>query len=108
MTLMSSDRDEVITNAAVVGGSDDHVSTKLRCTKPAGDDGGWAVWDTWGVSENTYGGRQVRLLLEGLFAGNFDMSMADNIIEHQAALKRAVKSAHERQQHAVLLSRPTE
>lgn len=105
MTLMS-DGTHVVTNHAMIGDGEEHTTTTLRKTNPVGDKGGWAVWDTFGLSEQTYKGAELKLLLEGLLADGFDLDSCENIVDHQSDLVKAKKSAHKRKQHACLFMFP--
>ena len=112
MTLFS-DESHVISNAAIVGGGEEHTTTKLRATKVPDDAGGMAIWDTWGVSHGAGGGQaetyksnELEMLLRGLLANNWDMSSCERIIDFQPELRKAVASAPQRRQHAVVFMFP--
>ena len=113
MTLVSKDA-HIVTNAAIVGGGEEHTTTSLRQTKiPDDDNAGMAIWDTWGVSHGAGGGQaetyksgELDLILNGLLANKWDMSKCERIVDFQQDIRRAVASAPQRRQHAVVFMFP--
>jgi len=105
MTLMS-DRSHVVANAAVTGSGEGHTTKALRATRPVGDAGGWQMWDTWGVAEQTYQHGDLKVILNGILANGFDLDSANDFVHCQEELVRGLKTAHNRAQHATLFIFP--
>ena len=98
--------DAIVTNAAVVGSGEEHESTSLRATYPCGKDSGWRIWDTWGLSEETYNGNQLTTMLNGLLADGFDMDTHKNVVDYQEELARGKGSRRARTMHTCVFMFP--
>lgn len=64
-TMLSNNREAVVTNACAVGGSTKHCTTAIS---PFQLDGlqGVRLWDTYGMAEDTYKGKEFNALLGGV------------------------------------------
>eukprot|EP01087_Luapelamoeba_hula_P000024 TRINITY_DN10013_c0_g2_i2.p1 TRINITY_DN10013_c0_g2~~TRINITY_DN10013_c0_g2_i2.p1 ORF type:complete len:385 (-),score=44.77 TRINITY_DN10013_c0_g2_i2:6-1160(-) len=77
-----------VVHCAAVGGSSSHVSSKLaRYILPGVK---VALWDTWGLTMNTYQDGIMSCILEGQLPSNWDMTMTydanNNVLEqHQSS-----------------------
>lgn len=105
LTSLSSE----VQQTAVVGGSEDHVTSTLARFRlwniPGIPKVRVNLWDTWGLTATNYHSEFVKLLLRGAFANGFHMKerfVLREAIEHDLALG----NVGERSMHAALVVVP--
>jgi len=98
--------DSDIKQPAIVGGGMDHTTTALSkfTLKQNDSELRISLWDTWGLTYQTYKGDEVKLLLHGMLPEEWEMK--EILINHQAEIKQQEDTKVQREIHSILFFFP--
>jgi len=107
LTLMQtegdfSERKKIVTRA-VVGGGSGHTTDEIRET-PLTET--VSLWDTFGLEERTFQGKELQLIFKGLIASGWKMKRFQELHKHAADILKAKPTAEQRAPAACLFLVP--
>lgn len=102
ITSTLSPGNDVLQGVCPIGSTSEHGTTTLRKYPMPGLNVN--LWDTWGLTPDTYNGGELTAIVQGLLPGNWEMG--EVLCGKTDVLTRARASAAKRRMHAVLVFLP--
>jgi len=102
LTMLSTERGNVIQHATTVGGAASHGTTTLRSHELPGLN--CTLWDTWGLSDSNYQTCELSAIVQGILPSKWEMSAVFK--DHEEPILAGLRTRKFRRAHAVLFFIP--